>query len=634
MKYLFVSKRLVARRFTRILDVYRVMLDMYSVTRLRRRRCGWPNLCIGITLISTVLSGCAYVNYAGAKLQYRQHDLSEKPVVQGSRTRPNVTPFEPAFLCVSQLIQRSNKPALGIAVGDIKDYVGKYSNTEGNSITQGGALMAYTALGKFGNVLHVHERFDTRIPELELAYMDRKQLGDGERHKIDDTHESNWIPYFGGTILKSDYFIVGGITELNYNIASGGNELSINLLGGKRRTFTLNIAVDLRIVNTKSMVVAKSLSIEKQIIGEEVDKNVFRFFGTTLVDYDGGMKNQEPMQLAIRTVIEQSVIELVGAVFDVNTSECESQAFPGTKSLATAAEMTAPAITNTPGETSTDSDHLAQTSRLGQSSAQPVSDATLPGHSAGEVVQSPPSRSNAEPAHASAVPTMAADSAIQNATAESASNDTHGSHRRVSPVAPTASTSQSVTAHSTPAEADANSLSETSSEDGSGVTTAQGPITVAVPFDVNSASLSGDAVQGISHIVLAAKQGGKVMIVVLARDGEIQSPTQRYDFTITRLKQLISALEMAGIESARLKLAWIPEITDNTITRFGVGYQQLATVVVMPPVSASGESSHLAPASPAPTVPTGATATTPGLSRPTDAVPNPEDSSAGAVPKH
>jgi curli biogenesis system outer membrane secretion channel CsgG/outer membrane protein OmpA-like peptidoglycan-associated protein len=263
-----------------------------------------------------VLAGCT-------SLPSKQHAPDEEPVVIGSAPRRNYTPNEAAFVCMASGIKQKNKPLVGVAVGDVKDYTGRYSSTEGSTITQGGSLMVYSALGKLGGTVLIQERFDTRIAELELAYTDKRQLGDGRTHTVEAGKPAvPWVPYFGGSIIKSNYYIVGGITELNYNIASSGFEVAVNSTGGKRRTYTMNIGVDLRIVDTRSLLVAKTVSLQKQIIGQEVGVGVYRFFGSDLVDINVGNKNQEPLQMGVRTTIEQGVIELLAAVTEVDAGEC------------------------------------------------------------------------------------------------------------------------------------------------------------------------------------------------------------------------------------------------------------------------------------------------------------------------
>ena len=190
--------------------------------------------------------------------------------------------------------------------------------------------MLYSALGQMGNTVRLQARFDTRIAELELAYADRRQLGDGRLHAVEaGKPQVPWVPYFGGSILRSDYYIVGGITEVNYNIQSRGAEFNVSSIGGKVRTFTMNVGVDLRIVDSRSLLVVKTISMQKQITGTEVGAGIFRFFGTELLDVNMGSKNQEPLQLGVRTTIEHGLLELLGAVSGLSPQPCVDYALKG-----------------------------------------------------------------------------------------------------------------------------------------------------------------------------------------------------------------------------------------------------------------------------------------------------------------
>ncbi|NVM92531.1 curli biogenesis system outer membrane secretion channel CsgG [Variovorax sp. SG517] len=250
---------------------------------------------------------------------------NEAPVVLGPAVRDNVTPMEAVLACYADHIAATRRPPVIIGVGDVKDYTGKYSINEGNAITQGGALMVYSALGKLGGAVSIAERFDPVIAERELAYADRRQLGDGRTHQLGGPNGGQnvpWLPYFGGTINKSDYFIVGGITELNYNINSGGAEFGVNQVGVKARTFSQSVSIDLRIVDTKSLMVVRTVSLTKQFNGYEVGLNVFRFFGSKLYDVDIGAKGQEPVQMGVRAALEEGVVRLMAAVTQVDHRPC------------------------------------------------------------------------------------------------------------------------------------------------------------------------------------------------------------------------------------------------------------------------------------------------------------------------
>ena len=152
----------------------------------------------------------------------------EAPVVLGPAVRNNITPLNDAYACYANKLAQNNV-RISIGVSDIRDYTGKASDLEGTVVTQGGPMMAYSALGKLKPAVELHERFDTRVAELELAYIDRRQLGTGQPQVVNG-QQVPWIPYYGGTIIESDYYLVGGITEVNYNIQSGGFSGSVDLI--------------------------------------------------------------------------------------------------------------------------------------------------------------------------------------------------------------------------------------------------------------------------------------------------------------------------------------------------------------------------------------------------------------------
>ncbi|OYU32452.1 MAG: hypothetical protein CFE39_03015 [Comamonadaceae bacterium PBBC2] len=280
----------------------------------------------GMFAALAVMAGCSMIRIK----QPEPQPAKEASVMSGSSSRNNTTPMEPAFACLAKAYSVVKAPVVSITVGDVKDYTGKYSQAEGNAITQGGSLMLYSALGKMGSAVRLQERFDTRIAELELAYADRRQLGDGKLHAVEaGKPQVPWVPYFGGSILRSDYYIVGGITEVNYNIQSRGAEFNVSSIGGKVRTFTMNVGVDLRIVDSRSLLVVKTISMQKQITGTEVGAGIFRFFGTELLDVNMGSKNQEPLQLGVRTTIEHGLLELLGAVSGLSPQPCVDYALKG-----------------------------------------------------------------------------------------------------------------------------------------------------------------------------------------------------------------------------------------------------------------------------------------------------------------
>ena len=250
-----------------------------------------------------VLSGCISP-VAGPGGNYT-HPIGGSPVTA------NPTPYSQGLVCMGHFARQSGVRAPRIAVGRILDYTGKADIEGGRRVTQGGSLMAMSALAKAGAVLV--ERFDTSVAELDLKYKNNKLIGDteGEFDKIR-----------AGSIPGSDFYLVGGITELNYNIRSVGGEAFVGdtdatdpkgTLGAK--LFVINVGLDLRLVKTDTLEVFDVISYQKQIIGRELSLGVFDFTNGNVFDVGVGGRAQEPIQLAVRSVIERASLEMMANLY-------------------------------------------------------------------------------------------------------------------------------------------------------------------------------------------------------------------------------------------------------------------------------------------------------------------------------
>jgi curli biogenesis system outer membrane secretion channel CsgG len=226
----------------------------------------------------------------------------------------NETPYSAALRCVGA----ANARPVRIAVGQIADYTGKEEFEGGKRVTQGAALMAMSAFAKAG--VRLVERFDTGVAELELKYANNRLIGAGG---------AGVKPIVAGSVPGSDYYLVGGITELNYNIRSVGADAfgsdpatqgAKGSLGYK--AYVMNVALDLRLVNTTTLEVVDTISYQKQIIGREVSAGIFDFLNGTIIDVGVGERALEPIQLAVRAVIERGVLEMVSTLTGIGPEAC------------------------------------------------------------------------------------------------------------------------------------------------------------------------------------------------------------------------------------------------------------------------------------------------------------------------
>ncbi|PJK29271.1 CsgG/HfaB family protein [Minwuia thermotolerans] len=205
----------------------------------------------------------------------------------------NETPYTQ---CLAGLSRQNGDNLPIFAVGEVADKSGQIDlQTGSRALSQGVSEMVISALGRTGKVRMV-ERLDLRIP---LAEMKLAQGGQLERD-IDDYE-----------LPASDFIVAGALTELNHNIASGGVRASVKGVGGSARSVVINVALDLRVINSRNFTVPYTLSLQKQIYGYEVQANIFRFFGDHLVEFDAGQIENEPLQLGVRSVVEMAVYRVM-----------------------------------------------------------------------------------------------------------------------------------------------------------------------------------------------------------------------------------------------------------------------------------------------------------------------------------
>lgn len=231
----------------------------------------------------------------------------------------NPTPYSTALFCLADYARRYNLPSPRIAVGRISDYTGTVSADGGRQITGGASLMAYSALGKAG--ARIVERYDTSVSELELRYANNRLIGD--EGPSGGPEDAQYRRIIAGQVPGSDFYIVGGITEANANIHSSGVDMGVGEVDSNRggsgiianKMYVMNIAIDLRLVQTTSLEVVDVISYQKQIVGREVSAGLFDFLNGNVFDLSAGAGGLEPVQLAVRAMVERATVEMMANLY-------------------------------------------------------------------------------------------------------------------------------------------------------------------------------------------------------------------------------------------------------------------------------------------------------------------------------
>ncbi len=274
-----------------------------------------------VAALVLALGGCA--SMAADETGRYASPIGTAPVIS------NETPYSQPLSCLGRHARTHLSQRPRVAVGNIVDFTGREEFETGRPVTQGAALMAMSALSKSGAALV--ERFDTAIGELELQFANNKLIGGHP----DESGETAHRRILTGSIPGSDYYLVGGITELNYNIRSYGFDglageqkvsgAKVNLGG---RMFVMNVGLDLRLVRTTTLEVVDVISYQKQIQGREISAGIFDVLGTNILDAGLGERSLEPVQLAVRAVVERAVLEMMARLYAVGPGVCQAQGDP------------------------------------------------------------------------------------------------------------------------------------------------------------------------------------------------------------------------------------------------------------------------------------------------------------------
>lgn len=220
---------------------------------------------------------------------------SQTTPLLGPPVTDNATPYT---VCLNDLGKNPGLNRPTVAIGNITDKTGKRSYdliNDSMEVTQGVSEMVISAFYKTRQV-NLAERLDPRIALAE------QQLVQTDLIKQ---------PIGAVNIAPAHFVVLGAVTELNYNIHSGGERLFVAGVGGSRRAAVINVGLDLRLVEMKSMGTVYVSSLQKQIVGVEYEAGIFRFFGDQFVEFDSGEVRNDPLQLGVRSVAELAVYQIL-----------------------------------------------------------------------------------------------------------------------------------------------------------------------------------------------------------------------------------------------------------------------------------------------------------------------------------
>lgn len=243
-----------------------------------------------LAIISCVfLFGCA--NHAGLT-GYSNPELSPAPLQQKFQEIPPL-----------------DGPKITIAVYSFTDKTGqrkpndKFSSLS-SAVTQGAESWVIQALQEVGNGtwFQVVERvgLDNLVKERQLIRSTREQY-EGEEASVLKP------------LLFAGLLIEGAVVGYDSNVVSGGSGARYLGIGATTQYRVDTVTISMRIVSVSTGEVLSSVTVQKNIASHATGVDVFKFLdmGTKALEIETGMAINEPVNYAVRSAVEQSIVELV-----------------------------------------------------------------------------------------------------------------------------------------------------------------------------------------------------------------------------------------------------------------------------------------------------------------------------------
>ena len=216
----------------------------------------------------------------------------------------------PAYIELLNLPPAENMPV--VAVYKILDKTGQRKDTSSGqsfstATTQGGVELLIDALKTAGGGtwFRVVERqgIDNLVRERQIIRSGRDEAAKAlgvEPQKL-------------GPLLFAGMIVEGGIIGYDTNVKSGGKGARMLGIGKTKQYKQDEVTVSIRAVSVLTGEVLLNVQAKKSILSYGGSGDIFRFVenGTTLVEYEDGVGNNESVTYATRVAIEAAVLELV-----------------------------------------------------------------------------------------------------------------------------------------------------------------------------------------------------------------------------------------------------------------------------------------------------------------------------------
>ena len=200
-------------------------------------------------------------------------------------------------------------PKISVAVYGFKDLTGQRKNSNtlslfSTAVTQGAESYLIKTLQEAGN-----RQWFTVVERVNLDNLLKERQMIKQTREIYEGEKAKMLPplTLAGVILE------GGIIDYNSNVQTGGTGVAILGIGPYTQYTQDQVVISMRLVSVQTGEILTSVTIEKNLLSTHDGATVMRFFNqnTRTFELDTSQTFNEPGNYALRSAIEQGIVELV-----------------------------------------------------------------------------------------------------------------------------------------------------------------------------------------------------------------------------------------------------------------------------------------------------------------------------------
>lgn len=200
-------------------------------------------------------------------------------------------------------------PKVSVAVYGFKDLTGQRKNSTtlslfSTAVTQGAESYLIKSLQEAGN-----RQWFTVVERVNLDNLLKERQMIKQTREIYEGKDAKMLPplALAGVILE------GGIIDYNSNVLTGGTGVAVFGIGPYTQYTQDQVVISMRLVSVQTGEILTSVTIEKNLLSTQDGATAIKFYnqGTRSFEFDSSQTFNEPGNYALRSAIEQGIIEMV-----------------------------------------------------------------------------------------------------------------------------------------------------------------------------------------------------------------------------------------------------------------------------------------------------------------------------------